>query len=197
MSDFYARLSAKRGDDAELTQCIERVVNQLSATQTSMSAPGMLLGKIQSGKTRGFLGVIAKSFDRGFDIAIVLTKGTKTLVKQTVQRIESEFEDFIELEEVLLFDVMHMPQEMTKSERRRKMIIVAKKQSQNLDRLLDLFSATQSWVVGGFCWSMTRLTWPACDLLRTKTEKVRRRMSAPEISLKALLRSRWMTCVLP
>lgn len=140
MSDFYARLSSKRGDDPELTQCIERVVNQLSATQTSMSAPGMLLGKIQSGKTRGFLGVIAKSFDRDFDIAIVLTKGTKTLVKQTVQRIESEFEDFIKLDEVLLFDVMHMPQVMTKSERRRKMIIVAKKQSQNLSRLLDLFS---------------------------------------------------------
>ena len=140
MSDFYARLSSKRRDDAGLTQCIERVVNQLSATQTSMSAPGMLLGKIQSGKTRGFLGVIAKSFDRDFDIAIVLTKGTRTLVKQTVQRIESEFEDFIEDEQVLLFDVMHMPEEMTKSERRRKMIIVAKKQSQNLERLLDLFN---------------------------------------------------------
>lgn len=140
MSEFYSRLNAKRGDDVELTQCIERVVNQLSATNTSMAAPGMLLGKIQSGKTRGFLGVIAKGFDRGFDIAIVLTKGTKTLVRQTVQRIESEFEEFIEDEQMLLFDVMHMPQEMTKSERRRKMIIVAKKQSQNLDRLLELFN---------------------------------------------------------
>lgn len=143
MTDYYARLSNSKhrgGDSADLVQCIERVVNQLNATATTLGKPGMLLGKIQSGKTRGFLGVIAKSFDRGFDIAVVLTKGTKTLVRQTVQRIESEFEEFIEAEEVLLFDIMHMPETMTKSERKRKMIIVAKKQDKNLARLLTLFN---------------------------------------------------------
>lgn len=142
MTDFYARLSANRdGDDDQLMDCIERVVNQLNGTTTTLGRPGMLLGKIQSGKTRGFLGVIAKAFDRGFDIAIVLTKGTKTLVKQTVQRIEGEFSDFIEEESVFLFDIMHMPQSMTKSERKRKMIIVAKKQNKNLERLLELFNS--------------------------------------------------------
>lgn len=141
MSDFYARLSHRRNDDADLAQCIERVVNQLNGMATSAAAPGMLLGKIQSGKTRGFLGIIAKAFDRDFDIAIVLTKGTKTLVSQTVKRIASaqEFKEFIDDEEVVLFDIMEAPQTMTRSELRRKMVIVAKKQNKNLERLLDLF----------------------------------------------------------
>jgi len=79
MSAFYARLRARRQDDDALAACVERVVNQLELAATTSDRPGMLLGKIQSGKTRGFVGAIARAFDRGFDIALVLTKGTKTL----------------------------------------------------------------------------------------------------------------------
>ena len=39
--------------------------------------PGLLLGKIQSGKTRAFVGVMALGFDKGIDICVILTKGTK------------------------------------------------------------------------------------------------------------------------
>lgn len=76
---FYARLRDHRKDDDELAACIDRVVKQLEDTSTTSDRPGMLLGKIQSGKTRAFVGVIACAFDRGFDIAVVLTKGTRTL----------------------------------------------------------------------------------------------------------------------
>lgn len=101
--------------------------------------PGMLLGKIQSGKTRAFLGVIARSFDKGFDIAIVLTKGTKTLASQTVKRIGRDFKPFIDDDEVILFDIMSAPDPLTKAEQRRKMVIVAKKQVHNLAKILALF----------------------------------------------------------
>ena len=87
----------------------------------------MLLGKIQSGKTRGFLGVITRAFDRGFDIALVFTKGTKTLARQTVRRISSDFKQFIDDEEVSVYDIMEMPERLTRSELRRKIVIVAKK----------------------------------------------------------------------
>jgi hypothetical protein len=46
----------------------------------------MLLGKIQSGKTKMFLGAIALGFDNGFDVAIILTKGTKALAKPASPR---------------------------------------------------------------------------------------------------------------
>ncbi|MFJ3461569.1 Z1 domain-containing protein [Achromobacter spanius] len=136
---FYARLRQMRNDDEQLQKCIENVVDQLD-NASSPEKPGMLLGKIQSGKTRAFLGVVARAFDREYDVAIVLTKGTKTLANQTVKRIGRDFKAFIDNDEILLFDVMQAPDPLTKSELRRKIIIVAKKQSQNLTRILDIFS---------------------------------------------------------
>jgi hypothetical protein len=38
--------------------CIQRTVDRLLWVQTSAEKPGMLLGKIQSGKTKTFLGII-------------------------------------------------------------------------------------------------------------------------------------------
>lgn len=99
----------------------------------------MLLGKIQSGKTRAFLGVIARAFDRGYDVAIVLTKGTKTLAGQTVKRIGRDFRAFVDADEVVVFDIMSAPEPLTRSELRRKLVIVAKKQAQNLERIQAMF----------------------------------------------------------
>ncbi|MBO9529584.1 MAG: hypothetical protein J7514_07280 [Acinetobacter oleivorans] len=136
---FYARLRDARKDDDALAACVERVVNQLQDKSTSNDRPGMLLGKIQSGKTRAFVGVIARAFDRRFDIAIVLTKGTKTLSAQTVARLEHDFREFIDEDEFLVFDIKQPPGKLTKSEQRRKLVIVAKKQADNLRRLLQFF----------------------------------------------------------
>jgi len=136
---FYARLRDEREDDDALAACIERVVNQLQDTSTSNDRPGILLGKIQSGKTRGFVGVIARAFDRGFDVAVVLTKGTKTLSAQTVARLTNDFGQFIDEDEFLVFDIKQPPGKLTKSEQRRQLVIVAKKQADNLRRLLQFF----------------------------------------------------------
>lgn len=140
MSNFYARLREKRGDGDELAACIERVVNQLESAGTTGDRPGMLLGKIQSGKTRAFVGVIARAFDRGFDIALVLTKGTKTLSVQTVARLSDDFAEFIDDDELLVLDIMKLPGTLRKSELRRKIVIVAKQQARNLPRLIELFA---------------------------------------------------------
>lgn len=141
MTGFYARLREKRKDDDALAACIERVVNQLEAISTTTDRPGMLLGKIQSGKTRGFVGAIARAFDRGFDIALVLTKGTKTLSAQTVSRLSSDFADFIEEDELIVLDIMKLPGKLTRSELNRKIVVVAKKQAQNLMRLIELIES--------------------------------------------------------
>ena len=76
-NSFYDQLAAKRGDSAELIAKVEETVAKLEAESTSTKRPGMLLGKIQSGKTRAFLGIIARSFDRGYDVAVILTKGNQ------------------------------------------------------------------------------------------------------------------------
>ncbi|POR45556.1 Z1 domain-containing protein [Bosea psychrotolerans] len=140
-SSYYSRLKSFRNDDEALSTCIEEIVVELESASTSGEKPGMLLGRIQSGKTRGFVGVIAKAFDRGFDIAIVLTKGTKTLSAQTVRRLESDFAEFIADDEFLVVDIMNLPGTLRRSELRRKVVIVAKKQARNLDKLIEFIEA--------------------------------------------------------
>lgn len=133
---YYPRLRSVRGDDDRLARCIETIVDKLESAPTSDKRPGMLLGKIQSGKTRAFVGVIAEAFDRSYDIALVLTKGTKTLSAQTVRRLESDYAEFVLDDEITVLDIMNLPGKLTRSELRRKIVIVAKKQARNLDRLI-------------------------------------------------------------
>lgn len=122
--------------------CIQRTVERLLTVQTSAEKPGMLLGKIQSGKTKTFLGVIALAFDNGFDIAIVLTKGTKALTKQTLQRISSEFASFQDKDMMQIYDIMTIPSGLTQYELSQRIIFIAKKQSDNMDRLAAVFNET-------------------------------------------------------
>ena len=62
MSDggFYSRLSKEREDSADLISVVMDTADGLTAQVTDENRPGMLLGKIQSGKTRAFLGIIAE-----------------------------------------------------------------------------------------------------------------------------------------
>lgn len=120
--------------------CIRSTVTQLMNKETLGSRPGMLLGKIQSGKTKTFLAIIGVAFDNGYEVAVVLTKGTKALSKQTQERIQREFKPFCDNDDVLVFDIMQMPQSLSGWEKKKKMIFVVKKQKDNLARLLTLFS---------------------------------------------------------
>ena len=87
----------------EEQNCIENTVKQLLDTETLGTRPGMLLGKIQSGKTKAFLAITGLAFDNGYEITVVLTKGTKALAKQTEQRIQQEFSPFMKTTTILLF----------------------------------------------------------------------------------------------
>lgn len=123
--------------------CIEQTVERLLSVQTSAARPGMLLGKIQSGKTKTFLGIIALAFDNGFDIAIILTKGTKALARQTLERVGREYAQFNKSDDrVQTFDIMTVPSGLTGYELDQKLIFVCKKQSDNMDRLAVLFRDT-------------------------------------------------------
>jgi hypothetical protein len=122
-------------------QCIKDTVKQLQDVETLGSRPGMLLGKIQSGKTKTFMAVTGLAFDNDFDIAVILTKGTKALAKQTEQRIQKEFQPFLDSDDVLVYDIMNLPERLSGWELKKKIILVVKKQKDNLTRLLTLFSS--------------------------------------------------------
>lgn len=132
---IYTQFIARREYPPESKACIERTVSQLLSVGTSSEQPGMLLGRIQSGKTRTFLAIIALAFDNSFDVAIVLTKGTKALAQQTFERMRREFSELVESDELRVFDIMHLPENLTPFERQQKLIVVCKKEDDNIRRL--------------------------------------------------------------
>ncbi|HXE53512.1 MAG TPA: Z1 domain-containing protein, partial [Tepidisphaeraceae bacterium] len=130
--------SQKRPYDPEQQKVMRASVEQLMESSTSAARPGMLLGKIQSGKTKTFLGIIALAADNGYDLIIVLTKGTKALTEQTLERLKQSYSDSINDDLLRVFDIMAFPSKLTRDEQKHPIIIVAKKQARNLDRLSKL-----------------------------------------------------------
>lgn len=132
---LYTEARQRLGYSEEYTDCIEATVQCLQEEATTNECPGMLLGLIQSGKTRTFLGVIALAMDNVFDNCVILTKGTKPLARQTLIRVRKAFPDAVQADEARVFDIMALPENLTSYERSLKLILVCKKEDDNLRRL--------------------------------------------------------------
>ena len=130
--DFFG--NKKKDYDEKTTTCVVETVQKLDNIGDK---PLMMLGRIQSGKTRSFIGVISLAFDNGYDLAIVLTKNSNALAKQTVARMKQEFADIRDDDIIDIFDIMCMPPNMSKFELDKKLIIVVKKEKNNLPKMLD------------------------------------------------------------
>ncbi len=140
---LYERVSLARGGDSdELQHVVRRTAAQLVERDTTTDRPGVLFGRIQSGKTRAFLGIIAEAFDHGFDGAIIFTKGTKSLVRQTMRRMANDYGDLKHRDIVQFFDIMELRANLTSYVLDQKLIFVVKKEDDNLKRLQLAFSET-------------------------------------------------------
>ena len=139
MKKIYETFIKEKEYSKELQKCIEETVDWLLTKETDIKHPGLLLGKIQSGKTRAFIGVIARAFDKGYDVAVVLTKGTKALSEQTLQRLQDEFKSFTSNDDVRVSDIMKLPPKFTEYMFESKLIFIVKKEDDNLRRLGKFF----------------------------------------------------------
>ena len=83
--------------------CAEKTIEELLRISTTSDHPGIMLGKVQSGKTRAFITAMAVAFDNEFDIVIVLTKNSVALVEQTFKRLRFEFSDFLRENEMEIY----------------------------------------------------------------------------------------------
>lgn len=120
--------------DEKQYKCILEAVKKLDEIKDE---PLMMLGKIQSGKTKSFIGVISLAFDNGYDLAVVLTKNSNALAMQTTARMKQEFAQFRDDDLVDIFDIMCIPIDLSRFELDKKLIIVVKKEHNNLPKLLD------------------------------------------------------------
>lgn len=134
----------------ELVKCITDTVNNLLVDTPEAKEPGLLLGKIQCGKTNAFENIIGMSFDRGIDVCVVLTKGTNTLAYQTIERLRYDFRYLKETEKLdqqLIVEVddikdLNKRGGLSQNQVNRKgakRIIVCMKQAVNMQHLIKLF----------------------------------------------------------
>ena len=125
----------------------------LDNIQNENYSPIMMMGNIQSGKTRAFIGLMSLCFDNGFDMTIILTKCSTALVQQTVSRMMTEFSGFksgnATVGEIVAQDILEIDfrgctimqdkevsvKKFLKRYKGKKRIIVVKKQADNVDRL--------------------------------------------------------------
>ena len=141
---YYESKCRENNYSEKMKQCIEEAC-QYCVDNVSENIDGnykgehplMMLGKIQSGKTRAFTAVMALAFDNGFDYVFILTKNSKALVEQTYKRMKKEFAYFINEDEVDVSDIMKLQDDLTSYELEKHLIFVAKKQKDNLNRICN------------------------------------------------------------
>lgn len=134
----------------EKEKVVREMADQLMMDGPEATQPCLLLGKVQCGKTDTFLSIMGLCFDRGIDIAVVMTKGTNTLTKQTIQRLNKDFRFFKDdgtvnqKVNIFVYDILDLFKRGGLSDYQlnnpaSKYIIVAKKENTNLTDLIALW----------------------------------------------------------
>ncbi len=111
--------------------------------QEELTETGIVIGKVQSGKTSNFISVLALAFDNGYDIAIVLGGNTLDLLKQNASRITSAFNVDSEKLTVLKTNdnksLINPARIKEFLENGRKIIIVGLKHNKHIDQIAEIF----------------------------------------------------------
>lgn len=111
--------------------------------QEEVAETGIVIGKVQSGKTSNFISVLALAFDNGYDIAIVLGGNTLNLLKQNASRISSAFSVDTEKLTVLKTNdnktLINPARIKDFIENGRKVIIVGLKHNKHIDQITEIF----------------------------------------------------------
>lgn len=93
---YYRYLFAKHGlrDSSNLRKATDSILGLLSDPRrdvTPQSRRGLILGDVQSGKTRTYMSLMNRAADYGYKLFIILTSDNESLRQQTQERIESDF----------------------------------------------------------------------------------------------------------
>lgn len=137
---FYSIHATKRKHSPTLQKTVRNTVEKLRKNNTTSEHPGVLLGRIQSGKTTAFIGIIAEAFDQGIDVAVVLTKNSELLGTQTARRIRKEFQDFERDGHVNIYYTHTFGETvLKKSQLLNKKIFIAIKNPSSISKLIKAF----------------------------------------------------------
>ena len=123
------------------------IISRLGKTPSGKK--GLLVGKVQSGKTSTFSACISEAFNNNYDIAIVLSGRDNVLNKQTFDRLKATFtkSDFstgvnvYQIKEIIASkDNKTFIDELHKSIINRKKTIFVSLKNQQIEKLIELLS---------------------------------------------------------
>lgn len=104
---------------------------------------GIVIGKVQSGKTSNFISLISLAFDNKYDIAIVLGGTKKPLLQQNSDRIKEYFSSI--KNEVFVLNTKENEDHLTEEnirkfiQRGKKIIIVGLKHVKHINAIINIF----------------------------------------------------------
>ncbi len=91
-SETFVKYLKKRGlDNDAINYYLEKAKQIHEKLSVKRKDIGMLVGKVQSGKTTVFSGVISRYFDKGYDVCVILTSIENLLNNQTNERMKEVF----------------------------------------------------------------------------------------------------------
>jgi len=121
------------------SHCVKVAKNQTTNT-------GIIIGKVQSGKTSNFIALTAMAFDNGYNIAIVLGGNKNILLDQNKQRIKESFN--VDSDKLVVLDTNSNSDIIAEREIERfvkrgvKVIIVGLKHHKHIDKISDVFTSS-------------------------------------------------------
>jgi len=92
---YKKKLLEEKGLSAQTVDQIDDLTNRITRHLGSPGSPkfrkqGLVIGRVQSGKTSNFMGLLAKAGDAGYRMIFVLAGTTNTLRYQTQERLQSD-----------------------------------------------------------------------------------------------------------
>ena len=87
---YLATISKDTRTPAAVMDTVGRV-NEVIDADVTHRCNGLVVGRVQSGKTRNYIGLMLKAADEGWNVIIVLTSAIRSLALQTRNRIVEEF----------------------------------------------------------------------------------------------------------
>jgi len=153
MSKYFDIISSRNNWDKNQKDNIylnsEKIFKKIEKfTLLKSSSVGLVVGKVQSGKTANIIGLSAHSFDRNVKMIVVFLSDQNPLYKQNIKRISSSFDeldDFVIIDNSINGNITNFNKTNINNfyEGNKKLIVCSLKHHKRIDDLISLVSSTK------------------------------------------------------
>ena len=153
MSKYFDIISSRNNWDKNQKDNIylnsEKIFKKIEKfTLLKSSSVGLVVGKVQSGKTANIIGLSAHSFDRNVKMIVVFLSDQNPLYKQNIKRISSSFDeldDFVIIDNSINGNITNFNKTNLNNfyEDNKKLIVCSLKHHKRIDDLISLVSSTK------------------------------------------------------